>query len=121
PNVGILLPEPDEAEDLVIRRLSTGGGGARTLHIGAPVNALFASRFREAAARALLLPRMHPGRRAPLWQQRKRAVDLLNATANYGSFPIILETFRECLKDIFDMPALTELLTDIRDKEISVI
>ena len=68
--------------------------------------ALFAARFREAAGRALLLPRRRPGARAPLWQQRKRAADLLAVAARFGSFPILLETYRECLRDIFDMPAL---------------
>ncbi len=69
--------------------------------------AMFAARFREAAGRALLLPRRRPGARAPLWQQRKRAADLLAVAARFGSFPIILETYRECLRDVFDLPALS--------------
>jgi ATP-dependent Lhr-like helicase len=121
PDVEWVLPDPEEVEDLVIRQLSAGGGGAHEAHQGAPVNALFASRFREAAARALLLPRRHPGQRAPLWQQRKRAADLLKATSKFGSFPIVLETFRECLQDVFDMPALVSLLTELRSREIRVI
>src|SRR6185369_3797235 len=120
PPIESVIPEPEEVEDLVIRQL---GSGASARHIGTsavPV-ALFASRFREAAARALLLPRRHPGQRAALWQQRKRSSDLLHATSKYGSFPIILETYRECLKDVFDMPALVELLREIRSRQIRVL
>jgi ATP-dependent Lhr-like helicase len=120
PPVDWLIPDADEVEGLVVRQLGAGGGGARQVHLGAPVNALFASRFREAAARALLIPRRHPGQRAPLWQQRKRAADLLHVTARYGDFPIILETYRECLRDVFDMPALRELLGQVRDGEVEV-
>ena len=65
---------------------------------------LFAAHFREAAARALLLPRRRPGQRTPLWMQRKRAADLLHVAARYPSFPIVLEAYRECLKDVFDLP-----------------
>ena len=68
-------------------------------------SALFASRFRENAARALLLPRRRPGTRTPLWQQRQRAADLLAVASRYGSFPILVETYRECLSDVFDLPA----------------
>ncbi len=120
PSLDSLIPDPDEVEDLVIRQLGAGGS-ARPAGQSAVPNALFASRFREAASRALLLPRKHPGQRAPLWQQRKRAADLLRATSKYGSFPIILETFRECLKDVFDMPAFTELLRDLRSRDIKVV
>jgi ATP-dependent Lhr-like helicase len=119
PAAEAVIPDPDEVEDLVIRQLGAGGS-ARQMAVGAPPTALFASRFREAAARALLLPRRHPGRRAPLWQQRKRAADLLAATAKYGSFPIILEAYRECLRDVFDMPALIELLRQVRRREVRV-
>jgi ATP-dependent Lhr-like helicase len=121
PPVEAVIPDPDEVEELVVRQLGMGGGGAREAGFGAPVNALFASRFREAAARALLLPRKRPGQRAPLWQQRKRAADLLHVTARFGSFPIVLETYRECLRDIFDMPALTELLRDIRRRAVRTV
>ncbi len=69
-------------------------------------SALFAARFRENAARALLLPRRRPGPRTPLWQLRQRAADLLAVASQYGSFPILLETYRECLRDVFDLPAL---------------
>jgi ATP-dependent Lhr-like helicase len=120
PPLELLIPDADEVEALVIRQLGEGGG-ARQAGIGAPVTAMFASRFREAAARALLLPRRHPGKRAPLWQQRKRAADLLHATAKYDSFPIMLETYRECLRDVFDMAALTGLLRDIQRRDVRVV
>jgi ATP-dependent helicase Lhr and Lhr-like helicase len=120
PPIELLIPDADEVEELVIRQLGEGGG-ARQSGGGAPVTAMFASRFREAAARALLLPRRHPGKRAPLWQQRKRAADLLQATAKYDTFPITLETYRECLRDVFDMGALTELLRDIQRRAVHVV
>jgi ATP-dependent Lhr-like helicase len=102
-----LLPDPDEVEDVVVREL---GGSA-----------LFAAHFREAAARALLLPRRRPGLRSPLWMQRKRAADLLAVAARYGSFPIILEAYRECLQDVFDLPALVALASGLRRREVRVI
>jgi ATP-dependent Lhr-like helicase len=120
PPAAWLLPDPEGIRDLVVSQLSVGGGGAREIGIGAPVSALFASTFREAAGRALLLPRRRPGQRAPLWQQRKRAADLLKVAGRFGSFPIVLETFREILQDRFDMPALEETLRDIRDGAIEV-
>ena len=76
-------------------------------------SALFASRFRECAARALLLPRRHPGRRSPLWHQRQRAAQLLDVARKYPDFPIVLETVRECLQDVYDVPTLAELMADI--------
>ncbi|MCC2672835.1 MAG: putative ATP-dependent helicase lhr, partial [Armatimonadetes bacterium] len=121
PPIDAVIPDPDEVEDLVIRQLAVGGGGARAVGTSSVPTALFASRFREAAARALLLPRKHAGQRAPLWQQRKRAADLLHATAQYGAFPIILETYRECLRDIFDIPALVQLLREIRRRDIRTV
>ncbi|HEX7173193.1 MAG TPA: helicase-related protein, partial [Candidatus Limnocylindria bacterium] len=102
-----LLPEPEEIEDLLMSEL---GGSA-----------LFAARFRENAARALLLPRRRPGQRTPLWMQRQKSADLLAVASQYGSFPIILETYREILRDVFDMPALVELLGDIRSRRIRVV
>src|SRR5207244_289854 len=83
--------------------------------------AVVAARFREGAARALLLPKRRPGGRAPLWQQRKRAADLLAVAAQYGSFPMLLETYRECLRDVFDMPALVETLAAVRDGRIEAV
>src|SRR5262249_5379551 len=82
---------------------------------------LFSSRFRENAARALLLPRRRPGERTPLWQQRQRAADLLEVASGYPSFPMLLETTRECVRDIFDVPALREVLTEIRSRKIRIV
>jgi ATP-dependent Lhr-like helicase len=106
PDTSLLLPDPDEVEALVVARL----GGT----------ALFSARFREAAGRALLLPRRRPGQRAPLWQQRKRASDLLAVAARFGSFPMVLEAYRECLRDVFDLPALVELLGRVRSRAVRV-
>jgi ATP-dependent Lhr-like helicase len=102
-----LLIEPDEVEELLMAEL---GGSA-----------LFAARFRENAARALLLPRRRPGQRTPLWMQRQRSADLLAVASRYGSFPITLETYREVLRDVFDMPALIQLLGSIRSRKIRVV
>ncbi|HJP88899.1 MAG TPA: DEAD/DEAH box helicase [Candidatus Limnocylindrales bacterium] len=102
----LLFPAPDEIEDLVVD--AVGG------------SALFASRFRENAGRALLLPRRRPGARTPLWQQRQRAADLLQVASRYGSFPILVETYRECLSDVFDLDALREVLGGIERREITV-
>ncbi|MFI6942654.1 ATP-dependent helicase [Streptomyces sp. NPDC050418] len=84
-------------------------------------SALFASRFRECAARALLLPRRNPGRRTPLWQQRQRAAQLLEVASEFGSFPIVLEAVRECLQDVFDVPGLTELMGDIESRRVRLV
>jgi ATP-dependent Lhr-like helicase len=99
--------DADEIERIVTQEL---GGSA-----------LFASRFREAAARALLLPRRDPGRRAPLWQQRQRSAQLLSVAGQYGSFPIVLETMRECLQDVFDVPGLVELMRDIAARRVRIV
>jgi ATP-dependent helicase Lhr and Lhr-like helicase len=103
----LLVFEPDEVEDLVVERL--------------PGTSLFASRFRENAARSLLLPRRRPGERTPLWQQRQRAADLLEVASGYPSFPMLLETTRECIRDVFDLPALREVLSDIRSRKVRVV
>ncbi|GAA1923585.1 ATP-dependent helicase [Streptomyces sodiiphilus] len=84
-------------------------------------SALFASRFRECAARALLLPRRDPGRRTPLWQQRQRAAQLLSVASEFGSFPIVLEAVRECLQDVFDVPGLAELMGDIEARRVRLV
>ncbi|WP_405456791.1 DEAD/DEAH box helicase [Streptomyces sp. NBC_00101] len=84
-------------------------------------SALFASRFRECAARALLLPRRSPGKRTPLWQQRQRASQLLQVASEFGSFPIVLEAVRECLQDVFDVPGLTELMGDLEARRIRLV
>jgi len=115
PPVDLVLPGPDEVEAIVTQELSAGGEHASGQH------PLFAARFREAAARALLLPRRAPGRRSPLWQQRKRAAELLAAASAYPSFPILLEAHRECLQDVFDLPALIEVLRGIRSRAIRVV
>jgi ATP-dependent Lhr-like helicase len=107
PDTSLLLPDPDEVERLVVRQLGS--------------TAMFSARFREAAGRALLLPRRRPGARAPLWQLRKRASDLLAVAARFGSFPIILETYRECLRDIFDLPALTDVCRRVRSRSLRVV
>ncbi len=102
-----LALDPDEVRDAIVNHL--------------PSTALFASRFREVAGRALLLPRRRPGERVPLWQQRQRSAGLLEVAAKYPSFPMLLETSRECLQEVFDVPALTEVLSDIRSRKIRMV
>ncbi|WP_406863494.1 ATP-dependent helicase [Streptomyces sp. HUAS MG47] len=84
-------------------------------------SALFAARFRECAARALLLPKRNPGKRTPLWQQRQRAAQLLQVASEFGSFPIVLEAVRECLQDVFDVPGLTELMGDLESRRVRLV
>ncbi|MEU4831215.1 DEAD/DEAH box helicase [Streptosporangium sp. NPDC023615] len=84
-------------------------------------SALFAARFRECAGRSLLLPRRTPGRRSPLWQQRQRASHLLGVAGRYGSFPVVLETMRECLQDVFDVPGLVRLMRDVEARRIRLV
>ena len=107
PEAADLLPEPEEIEDLVVQEL----GGT----------SLFAAHFREAAARALLLPRRRPGKRTPLWMQRKKAHDLLKVASRYPAFPIVLEAYRECLRDVFDLPGLVALARRVRGREIRLV
>jgi ATP-dependent helicase Lhr and Lhr-like helicase len=107
PDPRLLLPEPDEVQPLVVRQLGA--------------TALFAAKFRENASRSLLLPKRRAGMRAPLWQQRKRSADLLAVASRYGSFPVLLETYRECLRDFFDIAALTDTLADVRSRKIRVV
>lgn len=106
PETDIILMDADEASELITQQLGS--------------TALFAAKFREAASRALLLPRRRADGRTPLWQQRKRAYDLLSVASRYASFPIILEAYRECLRDVFDMPALMETLRAISSRTIRV-
>ncbi len=106
PDPALLLPSADDVESLVVGQVAA--------------TSLFAARFRETAARALLLPRRRPGARTPLWQQRKRAADLLAVASRYGSFPALLETYREILRDHFDMPALAETLRRIGTRALRV-
>ena len=102
-----LMIDPEDIDELVVETL--------------PQTALFSARFRECAGRALLLPRRRPDRRTPLWQQRQRAADLLAVAAKYPTFPILLETSRECLQDVFDVPALREVLGLLRSRAIRVV
>ncbi|MFZ0662451.1 MAG: DEAD/DEAH box helicase [Acidobacteriaceae bacterium] len=106
PDPELLLPHPREATELVLRQLGA--------------TSLFAAKFRESAARALLLPRRRARGRAPLWQQRKRAYDLLSVASRYPSFPMLLEAYRECVRDVFDMPALLEVLRAVERSELRV-
>ncbi|MGB7425839.1 MAG: DEAD/DEAH box helicase [Ornithinimicrobium sp.] len=105
--IEMLTLDPDEVHDLVTREI---GGSA-----------LFAARFRECAARALLLPRRTPGRRQPLWQQRQRSAQLLEVAARYPTFPIVLEAVRECIQDVYDVDALQSLMRDVASRKVAVV
>ncbi|MET0813174.1 MAG: crosslink repair DNA glycosylase YcaQ family protein, partial [Microbacterium sp.] len=107
PGAELFVFEPEELEQIVTDEV---GGSA-----------LFASRFRECAARALLMPRRNPGRRSPLWQQRQRSAQLLEVARRYPTFPIILETLREVLQDVYDVPALLRIVRGIGDRRIRLI
>ncbi|HYU61369.1 MAG TPA: DEAD/DEAH box helicase [Solirubrobacterales bacterium] len=107
PPADLILIEPEELEDLVVRELSG--------------SALFGARFRENASRSLLIPRAYPGKRTPLWQQRLKAQSLLEVAGDFPRFPVILETYRECLRDVLDLPALEALLRDLRSRRISLV
>ena len=107
PGAELFVFERDEIADIVTEQV---GGSA-----------LFASRFRECAARALLLPRRNPGKRAPLWQQRQRSAQLLDVARKYPTFPILLETVRECLQDVYDLPALEDILARIGRRQIRIV
>ncbi len=107
PPLSDLLLDPDELEELVLVELAQ--------------SALFGSRFRENASRALLIPRRRPGQRTPLWQQRLKAQSLLQVARRYPQFPIVLETYRECLQDVFDLPALRKILKGIQTRELDLV
>src|SRR4029078_10490560 len=107
PSADIVLIETDEIEELVIREF--------------PGSALFGARFRENASRSLLIPRAWPGKRTPLWQQRLKAQSLLEVARDFPQFPVILETYRECLKDVLNLPALQELLSGLHSRRISLV
>ncbi|MEU7481033.1 ATP-dependent helicase [Lentzea sp. NPDC042327] len=102
-----VLLDPDEVEQIVVAEV---GGSA-----------LFAARFRECAARSLLLPRRDPRRRTPLWQQRQRSAQLLSVASKYERFPVVLEAMRECLQDVYDVPGLRELMSDVRARRVRVV
>ncbi|MBO1269696.1 ATP-dependent helicase [Arthrobacter cavernae] len=107
PGAELFLFDPEELEQIV------------TAEVGG--SALFASRFRECAARALLLPRQNPGKRQPLWQQRQRSAQLLDVARKYPSFPIVLETVRECLQDVYDLPALKDIAAAVERRELRIV
>ncbi|WP_091674276.1 ATP-dependent helicase [Amycolatopsis marina] len=102
-----VLLDPDEVEQIIVDEV---GGSA-----------LFAARFRECAARSLLLPRRNPGKRSPLWQQRQRSAQLLGVASKYERFPVVLEAMRECLQDVYDVGGLRELMSDVRARRIRVV
>ena len=107
PSTDLLLLTAEELDELVLAEVGQ--------------TALFGARFRENAARALLIPRRRPGERTPLWQQRLKAQGLLQVARKYASFPIVLETYRECLQDVFDLPALKQLLHGLRTRELDLV
>src|SRR3989449_1086699 len=107
PSTDLLLLTAEELDDLVVQEVGK--------------SALFGARFRENAARALLIPRRRPGERTPLWQQRLKAQSLLQVARRYGSFPIVLETYRECLQDVFDLPSLRRILHGLQTRELDLV
>jgi len=107
PPADLVLIEPDEIEDLVVSELSG--------------SALFGARFRENASRSLLIPRAYPGKRTPLWQQRLKSQSLLEVARDFPRFPVILETYRECLRDVLDLPALDDLLRKLHARQLSLV
>jgi len=107
PPADLVLVEPDEIEDLVVDELSG--------------SALFGSHFRENAARSLLIPRAYPGKRTPLWQQRLKAQSLLEVARDFPRFPVVLETYRECLRDVLDLPSLAQLLRDLHSRRLNLV
>ncbi|MQB01046.1 MAG: DEAD/DEAH box helicase [Actinobacteria bacterium] len=107
PEGSALMFDPEEIEDIVVDQIGN--------------SALFASRFRECAVRSLLLPRRRPGSRTPLWQQRQKSALLLQVASRYEQFPVVLEAMRECLQDVFDLPALVDLMRAIRSREIRIV
>jgi ATP-dependent helicase Lhr and Lhr-like helicase len=107
PAADLVMVEPDELEDLVVRELSG--------------SALFGSHFRENAARSLLIPRAYPGKRTPLWQQRLKSQSLLEVARDFPRFPVVLETYREVLQDVLDLPSLAELLTKLDSRQLGLV
>ena len=107
PGAELIMVEPDEVQEAVVAELAS--------------SALFGARFRENAGRALLIPRAYPGKRTPLWQQRLKSQSLLEVAKRYPDFPIILETYRECLRDVLDVPGLEDLLRGLHSRELSLV
>jgi ATP-dependent Lhr-like helicase len=119
---GIALHLPDADAAPAVDELLLDPAGVEELVLAAVgESALFGSRFRENAARALLIPRRRPGERTPLWQQRLKAQSLLQVARRFPAFPIVLETYRECLQDVFDLQALRQLLTAVASRELDVV
>ena len=119
---GIVLRLPEAADSIDPNDFVMDPETVHDTVVGAlPQTSMFAARFRECAARALLLPRRRPGERTPLWQQRQRAADLLAVAAKYPTFPMLLETSRECLQDVFDVPALCDVLAQVRSRGIRLV
>ena len=119
---GLALRFPDADEPVALEELMLDPEEVRELVTAQlPGSAMFASHFRESAARALLLPRRRPGQRTPLWQQRQRSASLLQVAGRFPDFPILAETFRECLSDEFDLEGLQELLARVRAREVRVV
>ncbi|HEY1285170.1 MAG TPA: DEAD/DEAH box helicase, partial [Solirubrobacterales bacterium] len=107
PPADLVMIEPDELEELVVAELSG--------------SALFGSHFRENAARSLLIPRAYPGKRTPLWQQRLKSQSLLEVARDFSRFPVVLETYRECLRDVLDLPSLAELLRKLHSRRLDLV
>jgi ATP-dependent helicase Lhr and Lhr-like helicase len=107
PPADLVLIDPDQLEDLVVGELSG--------------SALFGARFRENASRSLLIPRAYPGKRTPLWQQRLKSQSLLEVARDFPRFPVVLETYRECLRDVLDLPALADLLRKLHSRQLSLV
>lgn len=107
PSIDTVVFDPDEIEEMVLKTVSD--------------SSLFAGRFRECAGRALLLPRRRPGERTPLWRQRQKAADLLRVASSHAEFPIVLEAYRECLQEAFDVEALKDLMRAIATREVTVV
>ncbi len=107
PPADLVLVEPDELEDLVVAELAG--------------SALFGARFRENAARSLLIPRAYPGKRTPLWQQRLKSQSLLEVARDFPRFPVILETYRECLRDVLDLPSLDDILRRLHSRRLTLV
>ena len=107
PGADLVLIDPDEVEDRIVSELAS--------------SALFGARFRENASRALLIPRARPGKRTPLWQQRLKSQSLLEVARKYDDFPIVLETYRECMRDVLDLTGLTELLAKLHRRELTLV
>jgi ATP-dependent helicase Lhr and Lhr-like helicase len=107
PPSDVVAIDPEEIEELVVNQVGD--------------SALFGARFRENAARALLIPRRRPDQRTPLWQQRLKAQSLLQVARKYPAFPVILETYRECLQDVFDLPSLKRLLQGLRTRQVDLV